>query len=88
MKDDVTAPFRRNFGGGAFFERAHGGDPVVAATVAAVLELMGSSVEGLTPEEFSNFLPEVERRLRLVTHPDHADQQIARLRSVLLSWGE
>jgi len=88
MSDDDTRPFRRSFGGGAFFERAAGGDPVVATTVAAVLELVGSSLEALTPEEFSGLLPEVERRLRLVAHPDHADQQIARLRSVLLTWGE
>lgn len=87
--DDATLPFEKAAIGNELYQKAVDGvDRAVETALTETLTLIGSSPEALTPQEMGDILPEVERRLRLLTHEDQARRHIMRLRRIVLGWEE
>jgi hypothetical protein len=63
-------------------------DPTTRWLLISVLNTIGGKPEELTPDELSNALPEVDRRLRQLMQADQADKAMTRIYHVLMGWAE
>lgn len=86
-RDDETVPFKKSIAGNELFDRVvHDTEPSLAPILIDTLKLVGSAPEEMTHEQLGDLLPEIERRLRLVTDPEVVRNTLARTRKILLGW--